>query len=133
MTTISHIFGYCLNLKYLNIKNFNISRSIDTSTFEQTFDYIPSDTKYCILDEYTKNKFIPEITSACSDTCFRENIKFDMDLDKCALTCSEKNYEIRNYCYNANPDDKKIFTKIMIIYINYAITHVKLVLNQVIE
>ena len=71
MTTISHIFGYCINLKYLNIKKFILSENIDISTFEQTFKSIPTNTKYCIEDEYTKNKLIPDITSVCSDICFQ--------------------------------------------------------------
>ena len=44
MTTITYIFGYCKNLKYLNIKNFNISRNIDTITFEGAFKQILSNT-----------------------------------------------------------------------------------------
>ena len=109
MTTITYIFGYCKNLKYLNIKNFNISRNIDTSIFEQTFEEIPQSTKYCILDEYTKNKFIPNENSDCSDTCFQENIKFDMGQEVCILTCHEFDYQIGNDCYNSNPDDIKNF------------------------
>ena len=56
-----------------------------------------------------------------------------MGREECTLTCNEHDYQIRNDCYIANPDNTKIFTLIMIIYIKYVIAHVKFVLIQATE
>ena len=109
----SHIFGFCNKLVYLNLRNFNISRNIliNENTFEETFKNIPMVTKYCIEDLYTKNQLINDKLSACSNLCFEENIKFDIEENICKQSCSEQDYEIKNNCYNKNPDHTKSFYK----------------------
>ena len=110
-TTISHIFGHGLSLNFLNLKNFIISNDIDVSTFEETFIYIPNSANYCLEDESTKTKLIGQTVSDCNDTCFQENMKFDMEENTCKESCNEEQYELNKECYNQNPDNNKIFYK----------------------
>ena len=108
MIRISHIFDHCISLKYLNIKYFNISRD-DVSTFNEAFFWISNNVIYCIEDNYTKNKLIPDKISYCSDICFQNNIKFYMDHNICTQSCNESYYELKNECYMNNPDNSLSF------------------------
>ena len=110
-TTISHIFGHGLRLNFLNLKNFIISNDIDVNTFEETFVYIPDYAKYCLEDQQTINSLIPGKISECSDPCFQENMKFDIELNICKESCDEGQYELKNDCYDENPDNTKGFYK----------------------
>ena len=108
MITISLIFDHYISLKYLNIKYFNISRD-DVSTFNEAFFGISNNVIYCIEDNYTKNKLIPDKISYCSDICFQNNIKFYMDHNICTQSCNESYYELKNECYMNNPDNSLSF------------------------
>ena len=68
---------------------------------------------------HTKNYLIPDKTSNCSDICFRENIKFDMEHNICTQSCNEHYYEFKNECYMNNPDNSLSFYLDFVFLYNY--------------
>ena len=102
VTNINYMFDSCQSLKYLNLKYFKILN--DELEFN-SIEGVPETVKYCIEDTNTKNKLIGDKSSDCSDFCFQENIKFNLELDKCI--CNE-NYksQYNNTCNKNCPNSK---------------------------
>ena len=108
VTSLSHIFGYCLALVYLNLKNFKILNEANVNLDRQAFEGISENVKYCIEDANTKYFLIQNNYSNCSDLCFQDNIKFDMEENRCTEFCDENKYEYKKECHSQCPENTKI-------------------------
>ena len=82
MNTISKMFSGCSSIIHLNSKSFKLKNTVNK---EDTFYGISQNVKYCIEDIETKN-FLG-IESDCSNDCFKENIKIDTENNKCIVSC----------------------------------------------
>ena len=96
--TIKNMFNGCSSLIYLNLKSFKLNNSVNKAN---AFQYISSYVTYCIEDHATKD-FLTEITSDCSNDCFKDNVIIDFNNKKCTGTCSK--YICNNICYNECPE-----------------------------
>jgi len=99
---INTIFRNCKSLMYLNLKSFNLSSSLEKY---YVFDYISSYVKICIEDTVTSNFLLENRISNCSDICFKEGIKIDINNNTCIESCITNGYkyEYDNICYNECP------------------------------
>ena len=131
VTTMNEVFSECSSLKSLNIGNFNISKvemikkvfygcdSLISLKINNNFNINSindmssilnsnADTIYCINDDKTKNSFggFGNIKSNCSDICFKENKKLNLEKRICLSECSEENYkyEYNGICYESCPN-----------------------------
>ena len=104
LTNMAFIFRDCFSLVYVNLKNFKINEN-DNVNVDTIFSGYPPSIKYCIEDNYTKYMIIGSLNSNCSDICFQENIKFDMDQENCVEFCDEEKCEFNNICYDECPED----------------------------
>ena len=106
ITSLQGAFYNCKNLIYANFKYLTVFEELN---LRKTFDYVTSNTKFCLIDEYTQNYLLNSngFSSNCSDICFQKNIKLDIFLKECIETCQEHNYdyECNNICYHSCPDN----------------------------
>ena len=98
--TMEGMFIHCRSLIYLNLKSFKLKNSVNKN---YVFNYISSYVKYCIEDSETKN-FLG-IQSDCSNDCFKENMKIDIENKICIDSCLKNGYkyEYNNICLNECP------------------------------
>ena len=94
-------FGLCSNLLYLNLKSF-VSKNKKNINICNTFIYYPSNIKFCIEDSNTINKVIGDKTNDCSDSCFQQNVIFDIEKGECICNDNYK-FEYHNICYQDCP------------------------------
>ena len=95
---IVKMFYNCQSLIYLNIKSFELSTQIQ---YNNVIDGISSYIKYCY--ELDPIKYI--LQADCSNTCFQDNIKIDINNNMCVESCINNGYqyEYNNICYNECP------------------------------
>ena len=140
VTNFNSVFESCISLKYLNIPHFyslnpqsinkmfrnltslvylNIySFEIDTSTTTNDVFLSPnSNLKICANGTKMKNYISTQNSiknkNNCSDICFKDNIKLDMDINECIYSCKENgyNYEMDNICYHQCPNRTHIIIR----------------------
>ena len=111
LNRITLMFYSCKSLVYLNLISFIIKNSsnIIMEYNSVIFNNAPEYFKYCIKDNNTIDFMFQrnsEIKSSidCSNDCFSDNIKIDMDNNKCIKACDEK-FEYNNLCYNECPNN----------------------------
>ena len=121
---MSLMFSGCTNLRYLDLSNFNTSKVNSTEKmFEnckslvfinfdlfqlnnslinknKIFEGISKSVKYCFKDEETRYFLLGNQTSDCSDDCFIENIKIDINNNSCIKSCNESGYQYEYNCPN---------------------------------
>ena len=118
----------CSNLKYLDLSNFKTSNAINLNyTFQNSspliylnlfsfklnnlvsrfnsFTGISPFVKYCINDFYTQNLLLGNSISNCSDICFNNNTKLDINSNECIEFCIDNGYEFEynKICYYKCP------------------------------
>ena len=99
ISSIDGIFHNMSSLVYLNIYSFEINEKTNKSS---SFTNLPSNIKICANKLNMKNYLSSiNITNNCSDICFQENIKVDINNNQCINSCKENgyNYEYANICY----------------------------------
>ena len=103
VTNIQGMFAYSNSLIFINLYPFKIRTDANINF---TFDNIPSYTKICINDIKTQT-LLKVKNNNCSDICFKENIKIDLNENKCIQSCNESQskYEYNNICYNKCPEN----------------------------
>ena len=103
ITNIRSMFLSCESLIYLNINSFKLDNTVNKNN---AFDGISSNVKYCINDTKTINILLDKNKiSNCSDDCFKNNIKLDLNNDVCLDSCVKNGYkyEYNNICYKNCP------------------------------
>ena len=87
----------------MNLKSFKLKNTVNK---DNAFPESSLNIKYCIEDSETKN-FLKEIKSDCSNDCFKENIKIDIENKICIDSCLKNGYkyEYNNICFNECPKD----------------------------
>ena len=101
---ISYIFFKCNSLIFLNLENISFKSNVNK---EEAFHEIPGNVKYCINDmDIINSIFGNNISSNCSDSCFKENIKIEPTQKICVESCGETEYkyEYNNICYDMCPE-----------------------------
>ena len=101
VTDIGWMFNGCSSLIYLNLKSFKLNNTVIKGG---AFNGISSNVKYCIEDIETKNVLGKK--SDCSNDCFKENIKIDIEKKICIDSCLKNGYkyEYNNIYFNECPD-----------------------------
>ena len=116
VTDMSSMFSGCSNLRYLDLSNFDTSKVNKTDKmFENcnsliflnlgsfqlniselqknnVFNGISENVKYCIEDDETRYLLLGNQTSNCSDYCFNEDIKLDINNNSCIESCNGSGY-----------------------------------------
>ena len=103
VTSVGWMLFGCSSLIYLNLKSFKLKNTVNKNN---AFPESSLNIKYCIEDSETKN-FLTEIDSDCSNDCFKENIKIDIENKICIIPCVENgyNYKYKEKCYTECPKD----------------------------
>ena len=121
LNNIESLEGAFNNCGKLIYANFRYLKAINSANINDALDKIPTNAKFCLLDEYTQNYLLTPkgFSSNCSDNCFNKNIKLDIVLNECIETCQEHNYEYEcnNICYHACPENT--FVSVTTPYICY--------------
>ena len=106
LKTINYMFYNMSSLIFLNINSFDINSK--TVKVKKPFDLLLPDLKICSNTTNTQT-YLSKINKNynCSDICFIENIKIDLNKSECIYSCKDNNYthECNNICYNECPDD----------------------------
>ena len=76
--TIKNMFYRCRGLIYLNLKSFKLNNSV---IIEDAFYGLSEPIKICIEDSETLNYL--SVNSDCSNICFQDNIKIDVNNSEC--------------------------------------------------
>ena len=97
-----YMFTDCNSLVYVNLYSLRIKENVDTTC--SSIGGITKNVKYCVNDVFTSNLLLKNNYSDCSDICFHENIKFDMDENQCLEKCGEYKYETNNMCFEKCPE-----------------------------
>ena len=105
---IAFIFSGCVELLYLNMKNFK-STKINAEQYIDEFRLSQSNIKYCIEDTNTLSKIIGDNTNDCSDICFKNNLIIDFKNNECI--CGENTkFACESIYYEECPEDSyKVF------------------------
>ena len=120
LKSLNYMFNSSNSLIYLNLNSFKINNDLSGLDIQSIFNFNKSKTKICIKDSYTQQMLLENnnLTSDCSNICFNNNSKVDLNLDKCI--CSENTYlaeDNLNICYDINPEgyyfdiDESIYKK----------------------
>ena len=98
--TIESMFFGCSGLIYLNLKSFKLNNSV---IIKDAFYDLSESIKICIEDLETLNYL--SVNSDCSNICFQDNIKIDVNNSECIESCSVNGYkfESNNICYSECP------------------------------
>ena len=98
-----YMFSGCRSLIYLNLYSLQMTNEINIDY--PSFNVINSGIKICIKDSFTRNLFFGnESSDDCSDICFKNNKKFDLQQNQCKESCNEDKYEFNNLCYKECPE-----------------------------
>ena len=105
-STLEYLFTQCKSLVYINIKNLIYKSNVLFILNNQLSSYL----KLCIDDTSTRNILFGNnaYNLDCNDICFNENIKIDMENNKCIFECGINQYEYNKICYNECPDTNPI-------------------------
>ena len=103
-TNVESMFTENKNLIYLNISSFKFNNSIVKGGI---FSYTQS--KICIYDDETLTLLSSGFENVfnCSDLCFQENIKIDLQYNICVIECNKTGYkyEYNLLCHEKCPDN----------------------------
>ena len=95
-TTLECLFTDCTSLIYINCKPL---KSQKDTALSSPFNELDSNLKLCIDDTTTKTKiFGSKYALNCNNVCFNENIKVDIELNKCVEECDENKFEYNKIC-----------------------------------
>ena len=98
VTSIVNMFKSCSSLIYLNLKSFKLSGDVEKTG---VFESLNSNVAYCIEEENTKNSF-DDTNINCSNDCFKDNIKIDLENNRYTKNCT--NYQYKNICEKECPE-----------------------------
>ena len=116
--TFWYMFSNCQSLVYLNLHSLKINDGINLQ--ESSFEGINPNFKLCINDQNTENLLLGGVISDCTDFCFNENRKFDLENNQCVESCEEYKYESDNLCFQECPDNLfKVFKEQKTICLDY--------------
>ena len=105
LSDVTGMFHTCKSLIYLNLYSFQFN---NTLYIKSAFTNIPTYTKICVNDIYSKNYLLEnDKISICSDTCYNENnIKADIIYNMCLESCTNvgSEYDYKNICYSVCPN-----------------------------
>ena len=105
------IFYNMSSLIYLNINSLDINQN---TKINSSFDKLASDLKICSNKTNMQNYLLSiNKTYDCSDICFIQNIKIDLNRNECIHSCNENgyNHECNNICYNGCPENTHYLIK----------------------
>ena len=98
---MQYIFNKCSSLLCLNLNLFIANNKINTL---HSINYLNSKVKICINDNYTYNLLFSNKILNCSDICFQDNIKYDIENNEYVAECNVNKYEYKSECYIDCPD-----------------------------
>ena len=89
LNDFTYAFYYCNSLIYINLKNFKFHSNSNINV-DYAFAGI-KEIKYCVEDSDTKSYLFSKsgISFCCTDICFQENAKIDLDNNQCYETCPQ--------------------------------------------
>ena len=103
---IDYMFNLCKSLIFLNLKLFSFENYPSKT---DVIKDISTNVKYCIIDTTAQSILsIADSKNVCSDTCFKENIRVDLENNICIEdTCSNNDYKYiyNDVCYMSCPDN----------------------------
>ena len=104
INTIESMFNNCKSLIYLNLISFEIN---EETNIKSVFNLVSPTIKFCLngTNIITNLLNIYNYTSDCSNICFQENVKIDLNNSQCI--CADNTYittDNPNICYNATPE-----------------------------
>ena len=105
VTKMNHMFFDCLKLKFVNLLNFEGKKITYIGNYNMGWMdyYVPSNSyKYCTNDYKLEDNLNNGIKD-CTDSCFKDKYKFNMETNSCVESCS--NFEYNNLCYNECPEN----------------------------
>ena len=95
-TTLQCLFTNCKSLIYINCKRLKPQKD---TVLDSPFNNLNSNLKLCIDDTTTKTElFGSKYNLNCNDDCFKENIKIDIELNKCVEKCDDNKFEFNKIC-----------------------------------
>ena len=95
------IMRFCNSLLCLNLNLFSLNRSINVI---YAFDGVNSNAKVCIDDISTYNTLFSSQILNCSDICFQDNIKYDIENNEYVAECNETKFEYKYECHIDCPE-----------------------------
>ena len=110
VSKIENMFDKCISLKFLNLKSFQEASSFTSSPFT----IISNDLVVCIDEK--KSPYISSalkakgLTNNCSDICFLDANKIDVDERNCIFYCENSEickYENKDICCDKCPEGTK--------------------------
>ena len=104
INSIKSLFNNCKSLIYLNLISFEINGNTNT---EQAFNLSSSIIKFCLNETNIIANLLEayNYSSDCSNICFQENVKIDLNNSQCI--CTDNAYitiNNPNICYNSTPE-----------------------------
>ena len=120
LVQVNNMFDGCINLEYINLKNFN---EISLSNYwSDMFNNVPNNIAVCININNIKNKIYPQINNKtchiedCTNNWKLNQKKFVNGTNDCITDCSDRNlYEYNGECVsqcpNGNFTDENNITK----------------------
>ena len=103
VTGLSYLFFSCSSLVFINLRSFKIVNTGNVNKDYHTYG-ISNSVKSCIEDSTTKS-FLSLRGNDCSNICFQENIKFDIENNACVESCNENKYQFNRECYSNCPEN----------------------------
>ena len=111
INSIKEMFNGCDSLIYLNLESLKLFTN-DSLEKNDIFNDDISNLKICVANTETRQVlFQNDIQGGdCSDKCFYENIKVDINSNLCIESCNVNGYhfEYNNICYNECPENTHI-------------------------
>ena len=111
VNSIKEMFNGCDSLIYLNLKSLKLFAN-DSLEKNEIFNDDISNLKICVEDTETRQVLFQNNSKGgdCTDKCFYENIKIDINSNECIESCITNNYdfEYNNICYNECPENTHI-------------------------
>ena len=101
VNNIQWIFAECKSLLCLNLNLFVASSTINSGN---SVLYLNPNLKVCINDDYTYNLLFSDKVLNCSDICFQDNIKYDIENNEYVAECDINKYEYKNECHIDCPE-----------------------------
>ena len=95
------VFTSCSNLLCLNLYSFVTNGSMKIGNSVKGLN---PNVKVCINDNYTYDKLFKGRKLNCSDICFQDNIKYDIENNKYVAECNETKFEYKYECHIDCPE-----------------------------
>ena len=96
------MFEGCSSLLCLNLHSFSINKG-EINTYVAVKG-LNSNVKICINDNYTYDELFSTRKLNCSDICFQDNVKYDIENNEYVAECNETKFEYKNECYIDCPE-----------------------------